>query len=564
MFEYWRRNTRMPWWDRMRALKEANLLKHYPLYSFWQVFPPMNRQRNTIASYSPEEAETYARLLERLFAKRPEFRVDYDKQDSVAHIFLRQQIRLMRQGLTEEAAFAKAEANNAEFFLKERQKASVLTNVAKTSRILSFMNYYEQTAEAEGRNKVKMLQRDLPKFVRSRDENDVFRDMPIVHTYNKVQATYTHNSKSEVKNEPDAFYNRTKRALEYHWDRAQKVDGLAGLTDEALLWYSKDITKNVRKRAKAIHKELTDMGVKLDSKGEIDVSAIQNSALKDTVKTNPVFKLILQNQGNFEESYKTEEESEEEIGQELDAPIDEKQTRGQPLKWTSTNPYKNQFFNIKVDQVEPDESRKLRLKALFSQVQSKETDPVEQLELQQIAIAKLRRIRVKFDQSLARDNNDPVVLVDEAKYKKEEIAFSSNFDIERMNKFMELPTNKVVETLQDKLEFEEIAKLASPTIIDENSAPVGYDRNFSAKDRLADIDHESSDVEAEELAEEYEDGLLGLEGDLEDTNAEDEKEKMKFKAGKREIIIKAAKPKVDKIEEAIEAMMTHGKPKKDK
>mmetsp|Transcript_7374 Transcript_7374/g.7233 ORF Transcript_7374/g.7233 Transcript_7374/m.7233 type:complete len:522 (-) Transcript_7374:28-1593(-) len=521
----------------------------------------MNRQRNTIGTYSPEEAATYARLLEQLFAKRPEFRVDYDKRDSVAHTFLRQQIKLMRQGLTEEAAFAKAEANNAEFFLKERQKASVLTNVAKTSRILSFMNYYEQTAEAEGRNKVKMLQRDLPKFVRSRDENDVFRDMPIVHTYNKVQATYSHNAKSEVKNEPDAFYNRAKRALEYHWDRAQKVDGLAGLTDEALLWYSKDITKNVRKRAKAIHKELTDMGVKLDSKGEIDVNAIQNSALKNTVKTNPVFKLIMQNQGNFEETYKVDD-SEEDTGKELEE-IDEKQAKGKPLNWTSPNPYKNQFYNIKVDQVETDESRKLRLKALFNQVQSQETDPAEQLELQQIAIAKLRRIRVKFDHSLARDKNDPIVLVEEAKYKKEEIAFSSNFDIERMNKFMELPTNKVVETLQDKLEFEEIAKLASPTIIDENSAPVGYDRNYSAKDRLADLDHESSDVEAEEIAEDFDDGLIGLEGDLEEANAEEEKETMKFRAGKRDIIIKQAKPKADKIEEAIEAMMSHGKPKKE-
>lgn len=98
-----------------------------------------------------------------------------------------------------------------------------------------------------------------------------------------------------------------------------------------------------------------------------------------------------------------------------------------------------------------------------------------------------------MDQALIMDKKDHILTKDI--YTKEELMIDASFDLERMNKFMELPTDQVIETLEEKYEFEEIARIAKPTIIDEKSVPIGYDHNYSVKDKRVDYDQQSSDAE---------------------------------------------------------------------
>lgn len=228
---------------------------------------------------------------------------------------------------------------------------------------------------------------------------------------------------------------------------------------------------------------------------------------------------------------------------------------GKPILWKSPNPYKQSYEDVKVVDVEPDEERKIRLKELWRQAQKQSRDPSEQLELQKEAIHKLRKVRRKVDQVLVKAKFEPAFPIHKTEYKDEEqFLIDSTFDLDRMNKFMELPANKVIETLEDKYEYEEVARIARPTIIDENSVPIGYDKNYSAKDKKVDYDHESSEGEKE-----FDVDTNWFEADLEDEI--DETDPLAGFEGKvrDELEEKSAKKKVGKLEKALSKMVSKDK-----
>lgn len=321
--------------------------------------PPL-RLRNTVTNWSANDGRTYCRLLHKLLKKRPEAKFRYDKSDSTAHKFLKRQLKYIRDGMTEDAAFTKAEEDFALFMDKEREKAALLVNVAGTSKVRSFMDFYEQTAEYEGRNKVMQLKRDLPKFLRSKEEFDIFNNEQIIHNWGTVQATFVHSKNADQTPAADEFYNRAQRAVEHHRDRVQKFDGLSGLSDEMILWNARDAYRNIRKGSKAIYRELIDGGVKVDKDGHIDTSKVENTDIKRALNDNPVYKLILSSHGDLKDHYV---ESEPRVAT-PSVPTPSEKPFGKPILWSSPNPYNQKFEDVKSSQVESDNQRKIRLKEL--------------------------------------------------------------------------------------------------------------------------------------------------------------------------------------------------------
>ncbi len=80
--------------------------------------------------------------------------------------FINKQIKLMQKGFTEEKAFKMVEDEFAEDLQKEKFERSLFEGLAVSNRSRSLMNFYEQEAEFETRQKLNQLQRMVPQYKR--------------------------------------------------------------------------------------------------------------------------------------------------------------------------------------------------------------------------------------------------------------------------------------------------------------------------------------------------------------------------------------------------------------
>jgi len=281
--------------------------------------------------------------------------------------------------------------------------------------------------------------------------------------------------------------------LQYHNEKAFKLDGLSGLTDEMIMWNARDAYRILRRGSRALYRLLNDLDVKLDSKGELDLSNVENPSLQHALKNNPAAKLVLASQGEFSEKYIEEEEEEEEP-----VSTDGPEPLGKPILWDSPNPYNRNYSSVDPSNFETKEQRMTRLRRLWEQTKKQKRDPPEQLELQQKAVEKLRMVRKKIDQRLIQIGKEPVSEYHKTEYTQEEFLSDKDFDIGRMTKYLSLSKEEVVETLTDKYEYEEINRITTPKIIVENTVPIGYDRYYSSYDQKMEYNNESSENEDQE------------------------------------------------------------------
>jgi hypothetical protein len=73
----------------------------------------------------------------------------------------------MKKGYTEYKSFEIVEAELSVIFNKQRDEARILRGVALDSQAYSYIDRFQQIAEAESTLKMRKLERDLPKFMRA-------------------------------------------------------------------------------------------------------------------------------------------------------------------------------------------------------------------------------------------------------------------------------------------------------------------------------------------------------------------------------------------------------------
>lgn len=434
--------------------------------------------------FPPNMLTDYTRLLKKLNKRRPETRDSLGKPNSFAHKFLTRQLHWMRNGHTEESAFNKTEEELAQNLVEARQNAALLYEVGSSTSMKSFMDYYQQVAEYEGRLKVKKLVKDLPKFLRSSKEIDLFKEYQHINDWEHLTSNIA--SAEETKTEPQrAFIEKAKTLVDYHDEKANKYDGLAGLSDNMIMWSARDAYRHLKRTSKELLKNLENSGVTLDINGDLDVSKIKSKDLQEALKKNPMIKMIFQSSIN-------ESKEEDPKPEETDGPYTSGPLNAPNINWESENPYKQVYGHLKPTQIESQEERIERLKRLWHHSRKSKSEE-EQFNLQQDAVKALRSVRMKIDQVLVSEGKSPIFPKNE-EYSKKDLLLTHRLDIDRMGKFLSANPSKLFETEQDKQEYEEIKRMVDQNTIVEETEPVAYDSSkgswrSATKDEDEEEDH---------------------------------------------------------------------------
>jgi hypothetical protein len=411
------------------------------------------------------------RLFSVLIKKRPEMRLGISKPDNKALKFIKRQIHWMSQGYTEEKAFEKTEIELAKNLHEARSHSAMLYEIGTSTSIRSFLNHYEQVAEYQGRLKVKQLVRDLPKHIRSTKEYDIFEEHQYMNEWEKLTMKFT--SVDHKNSQPQkSFISKAQTLIEYHQEKADKYDGIQGLSDDIILWSARDAYRHLKKTSNDLLKRLQDLGVKIDEKGELDVSSIENKDLQQAIKLNPMITSIFKQ--SYTEAYPQENEAETEGPNPGSGNL-----KAPEIKWKSENPYKQIFLtdsagNISTNKetvgtsnpIETQEERIKRLQRLWHYSRRNKTAN-EQFKLQQDAVKALRSIRMKVDQIIVSNGGEAEFSKNKA-YTKDELLRTHKLDIEKMAKFLATDKKHLIETELDKVEYEEIHKMIRQKTVFEN------------------------------------------------------------------------------------------------
>ena len=402
------------------------------------------------------------------------------------------QIRWMDKGYTEDVAFAKTEEELSQNMVEARSHAAMLYEIGTSTSMRSYMDYYEQVAEYEGRLKVKQMARDIPKFLRSTQEFSVFSETPQINEWERMTQKFSAKEDSP----PDkSFLSKVKHLTEFANEKANKYDGIQGLSDSMIMWTARDAYRHLKKTSKGLVEELTELGVKLDENSELDVSAVSNKDLQQALKLNPMISAVFKQ--DFTARYpETHAEPEVQTTEAYGS------TAVPEIKWASQNPYKQSLGMLKAGEVESKEERIERLKRLWHKGR-KNNNEDDQFKLQQDAVKALRAVRMRLDQAMVEHGQEPV-FPKNREYTKEELMITHKVDVERMSKFLATEKQKLFETEVDQEEYAEIEKMIEPMTIVENLEPIGYDKNMGSIRRAKDIDEESSEEEGSEEEEEEE------------------------------------------------------------
>ena len=394
------------------------------------------------------------------------------------------QVHWIKKGYKEDAAFKKTEEELAANLSEARSSSAMLYEIRNSTSVRSFLDYYQEVAEYEGRLKVKRLENDLPKYLRSSKEFNIFENLDYINQWEKLTSTFA-TSEKNINPPQKSFITKAETLMEYHQEKANKYDGIQGLSDKMIIWSARDAYRHLKKTSKVILESLENYNVKLDENGEIDVSNVPNIQIAHAIQNNPMIKAIYKQ--NFAEVYEREE-------------VDEVSSMPMPgdisppeIKWNSENPYKQTYGRLNPDQIESQSDRIERLKRLWHHGRKNNTES-EQFKLHQEAVKAIRSVRMKIDQ-IAVSEGEKVVFPLNEHYTKEELLRTHRVDINRMSRFLNSNKQKLFETEQDQVEYHEIKEMIKQNIIDENVEPVGYDMDFSVKKRYKKTLYESTDDE---------------------------------------------------------------------
>lgn len=74
----------------------------------------------------------------------------------------------MKKGYSEEKSFQLVEKDLSKFINQQKEEARILRGTGHKIYGESYLDRYQQVAEAESELKIKRLERDLPKFLRNK------------------------------------------------------------------------------------------------------------------------------------------------------------------------------------------------------------------------------------------------------------------------------------------------------------------------------------------------------------------------------------------------------------
>ena len=94
-----------------------------------------------------------------------------------------------------------------------------------------------------------------------------------------------------------------------------------------------------------------------------------------------------------------------------------------------------------MNQYEPHEDRVERLKRLWKVSHTEEKDVNKQLELQELAVEAMRKVRIRTDQILVANKQKPLFPPNEELNKKD-LMLTYNFDIDKIIRFLNLPAER--------------------------------------------------------------------------------------------------------------------------
>lgn len=409
----------------------------------------------------------------------------------------------MRKGFHERVAFDKTVSEFKDQIEQQRRSATLLKEVAANNRARSFMDEYEQLAEYEGRLKVKRLATDLPKYLKSLPQFAQFEIPSALNSWEKMSFRFKNQeSEPEIRKKTDdkeVYFNKAKRLLEAHYEKANDLDGLRGLSDDLILWNARDAYRDVKKNAKELFKALLRAGATIREDGQLDLSRIANPELRETLKSSTVLKEILNSQGEIEDlrrSHQLPEELEESFQGDIGL--------GKPVLFSNKDPYKQNISKEDKDSIESEEARIQRLKGVYRQAKEVSNLYIEKgfsntIKLHQRAVEKLRVVRRQLDQNLFAHNMELTFEPHATQMTTEEFLLDKDLDLDMMNTFLSLPEREVVRTEAGKLDYDTIKKLITPQVIVENTVPVGYEHDYSVKQREVwlNLEAEEYSLEAE-------------------------------------------------------------------
>ena len=121
------------------------------------------------------------RLFERFYKKYPEAK--YMPHGTVsemkfggaiqtthpAAVFIHKQRSLIKKGYTEEKAFQLVEQDFGKFISQQKDEMRILRGVAQINNGNSYMDRFTRVAELESTLKMKRMERDIPKYLRTQN-----------------------------------------------------------------------------------------------------------------------------------------------------------------------------------------------------------------------------------------------------------------------------------------------------------------------------------------------------------------------------------------------------------
>ena len=467
---YYRMNTKMRVWARLKKYKDKNLIYAMPMYNILEgafAIEDEYQRGNEII----EKARENITLAEHFLKKNPQVLMDYggtvkDAQrkilkDPYSQVwkFLQRQKYYIRKGYTESVAYEKAEAEFHRKFVKERERVLALHELARTNKMRAFLDHYQQRAEFESRLKVKQLARDLPKFLHQRDNSFISQDEDL-HSWKGFNIVHREEDKPDKPT--DYFLQKTEEIVRRKDEKLNRYDYLNGFTDSQILWAARDAPREMKQQAGRVLRHVTELGARLGPDGEVDVSLVEDKNIADLISENPLVKKVLQTGADFDIT---------------ESMIDS--TRAGSVDMSLTEDAEPEWDDILADpefDLEPEDREES--KDTYTVAQRQETVeslqggmnlPEDQIQLQQETAETLRHLRKILDQSLIREGQVPVMGIYDHVYPNDGFTVDQYIDVKKMSDYLAKPPANSMDGNKEVFEFDQIKKLITPKLLVEGT-----------------------------------------------------------------------------------------------
>lgn len=268
--------------------------------------------------------------------------------------FIWKQQKLMKQGYTEYRAFEIVEKELEEIIQKQKDETRLLRGVALDQNAYSYLDRFQMVAELESQNKLRRMERDLPKYLRAQNayigkfeseeqrinqeaasalgmstedflnstkedqssnqeefkyqretiegmirrqyevqpEQKFERYQPVLYKVIKDPSELA--ERESLTESHEKFLDGTEKILQLHHQRSHINDGLKHMSDRQLIQKVREAPTKLKRSAKSFLKRIVKVGAKLDDQGDLDLSEVKDkNVVKYLEKNDGLVKLTL-------------------------------------------------------------------------------------------------------------------------------------------------------------------------------------------------------------------------------------------------------------------------------